>query len=169
MGLMTAIFGAENTGQNTGQNNGGHNINKSAVLSPTDGQAPSPENPGSFSSIRSVPVVEGPRYFNREEVKVIKKLAKDKKRDAKYSQEAYQALKEIDNADTIVHTSHYNYKGHLAGNEVKKLSANATYAKKLHGLRPRYATLNAGIDTADKKANSKIQEIKAKIKSEWSK
>ncbi|NEP41822.1 MAG: hypothetical protein F6K35_22345 [Okeania sp. SIO2H7] len=165
---MSVIF---NTGKKESSSSaaGTHNINKSAVLAPTDDQAPSPTNPGNFPSIRSVPVVTGPRYFNREETKAIKKLAKEKKKVALYSKEAYQALKEIDDADTVVHVSHYKYKGFLAGNEVKKLAANASYANKLHALRPSYAKLDSGIDAAEMKATSKIREIKEKIKSQWNK
>lgn len=165
MGLMSVIFNTEKKSSSSGS----HNINKSVVLAPTDDQAPSPNNIGIFPSIRSIPVVEGPRYFNRQEATAIKKLAKEKKQNAIYSQEAYQGLKEIDDADTVVHVSHYKYKGSLAGNEVKKLSANATYAKKLHSLRPSYAKLDSGIDEAEIKANAKIQEIKTKIKSQWHK
>ena len=163
MGLMSVIFNTEKQSSYSGS----HNINKSVVLAPTDDQAPSPTNPGIFPSIRSIPVVDGPRYFNRQEAAAIKKLAKEKKKNAIYSKEAYQGLKEIDDADTVVHVSHYKYKGSLAGNEVKKLSANAIYAKKLHSLRPSYAKLDTGIDDAEIKANSKIQEIKQKIQSQW--
>lgn len=165
MGLMSVIFNTEKKSSYSGT----HNINKSAVLAPTDDQAPSPNNVGSFPSIRSIPVADGPRFFNREEAKAIKKLAKEKKKNALYSKEAYQGLKEIDDADTVVHVSHYKYKGFLATNEVKKLSANTMYAKKLHALRPSYAKLDSGIDDADIKANSKIQEMKENIKSQWNK
>lgn len=164
MGLMSLIFGRAE--EKSTANLEDHKINKSRVISPTNDLVPSPKNPGNFSSIRSVPVVENPRYFDKKEASLLKKLAKAKQRDAGYTEVAYEALQQIDNADVKVHIAHTKYQGYLAENEVKKLTANTSYATKLHGMRSRYSSLDLKLDQADQKAVSRIQEIKAKIQSQ---
>lgn len=168
MGIFNRILEAWSrirSGNNSGY--GSHQIDKSQVLQPTDPNVFSSTNPGNFASIRSAPVLDSPRYFSKEEKVVLKQVAKQRKESAKHTQESYQALKQIDDADTTVHLAHYAYKGQLAGNEVKKLGANSNYAQKLHGLRPQYAQMSLNIDQANKQAVNKIAQYRQQIQKSW--
>ncbi|NJK37254.1 MAG: hypothetical protein HC825_00030 [Oscillatoriales cyanobacterium RM1_1_9] len=159
MGILTSLLGTNSTSDTFAD----HRINPANVLAPTDNQALNPRNPGPFGSVRSTPVLNDPRYFNKEEVQALKSLARERKSSSKYTQQAFNALQQIDDADVEVHAAFYQYRQHLAGNEVQKLAANTKYAEALHGLRPRYVSLGAGIDGADYKASFKIQQLKQKM------
>lgn len=164
MSLQLRLFGGNSdAGKLTASNDGGHAIDKSKVLASTDASVITPLNPGNFSSIRSVPVVAAPRYFDREEADRIKELAKEKTDGAKQSKRAYAALTKIEEADKSVHKSHRKYEGAVAENELGKKRADASLAKKLHGLRPGYARLGLGIDKAESDARTRIDAIKAKL------
>lgn len=163
MGILTTLLGTNSTWDTYTD----HQIKASNVLAPTDNQALNPRNPGQFGSVRSNPVLENPRHFKKEEVKALKDLAKERKASGKYAQEAMEALQQIDDADVLVHTAFYQYRQHLADNEVKKLSANTKYAEALHGLRPKYADLGAKLEGAEQKANQRIQQMKQKMQAQW--
>ncbi|MEG4144183.1 hypothetical protein [Microcoleus sp. Pol7_B1] len=164
MSLQLRLFGG---GQSAGKlgttNDGGHAIDKSKVLAATDDQALSPMRPGSFDSIRSVPVIDSPRYASKEEKQAMNKLAKEKEQGAKYAKGVYRAAARIDTADTKVHKAHYQYKGVVAANELRKVKATTTYAKGLHGLREGYAKQGLRLDKADSDARTRIDAIKAKL------
>ncbi|NJK39020.1 MAG: hypothetical protein HC825_02475 [Oscillatoriales cyanobacterium RM1_1_9] len=163
MGILSRLGGRE-TG-NSNPDLAGHQIDRFAVLAPTDPKVPTPRNPGQFTSIRSAPVLEDPRYFNGEEVKVLKAVVKTKKQQLKSTSASYESLRQIDDVDVSVHGTYYGYRTHLANNEVKKLGANAKYAEALHGMRPRYVDLGTKLDQADQKSQLKIQAMKAKLQS----
>ena len=165
MSLQLRLFGGgqDAAGKLSASNDGGHVIDKSKVLAATDGQALSPMNPGNFDSIRSVPVVDAPRYASKEEAKAVRKLATEKEQGAKYAKQMYGALSRIDTADTKVHKAHYQYKGVVASNEQRKVRATTTYAKGLHGLREGYAKQGLRLDKADSDARTRIDAIKAKL------
>ncbi|MFB8797455.1 MAG: hypothetical protein U7126_28755 [Microcoleus sp.] len=164
MSLQLRLFGGGNKdSQLATSNDGGHAIDKSKVLAATAPGVITPQNPGNFSSIRSIPVVPAPRYFDREEADRIKELAKEKTDGAKQSKRAYAALIKIEEADKSVHKSHRKYEGAVAENELGKKRADAGLAKKLHGLRPGYARLGLGIDKAENDARTRIDAIKSKL------
>jgi len=164
MSLQLRLFGDNpDAGKLTASNDGGHAIDKSRVLAATDAAAISPTNPGNFDSIRSIPVVPSPRYFDREEADRLKDLAKEKTEGARHSKKAYKSLGKIEKADATVHRSHRKYEGEVAVNELTKVRSNASLAKKLHGLRPGYARLGLGIDKAENTAREQIDAIKAKL------
>jgi hypothetical protein len=164
MSLQLRLFGGNSdAGKLTASNDGGHTIDKSKVLAATDAAAISPTNPGKFDSIRSVPVVPSPRYFDREQADKLKELAKEKTDGARQSKRAYKALTKIEAADKTVHKEHRKYEGAVAENELGKKRADAGLAKKLHGLRPGYARLGVGIDKAENDARTRIDAIKAKL------
>lgn len=165
MSLQLRLFGGGNSdgGKLASTNDGNHAIDKSRVLAATDAGAISPTNPGNFGSIRSIPVVPAPRYFDREQADKLKELAKEKTDGARQSKRAYSALTKIEEADKSVHKSHRKYEGAVAENELGKLRANAGLAKKLHALRPGYARLGMGIDKAESDARTRIDAIKAKL------
>jgi hypothetical protein len=78
MSLQLRLFGGGQTaaGKLPATNDGNHAIDKSNVLAQTDAGVITPNTPGNFSSIRSVPVVPDPRYFTKEEADAMKGLAK---------------------------------------------------------------------------------------------
>jgi hypothetical protein len=163
MSLQLRLFGGHSADKLATTNDGGHAIDKSKVLAATDAGAISPTNPGNFDSIRSVPVVPAPRYFDREQADRLKGLAKEKTDGARQSKRAYKALGKIEEADKTVHKAHRQYEGTVAENELGKKRSDASLAKKLHGMRPGYARLGLGIDKADSDARTRINEIKAKL------
>ncbi len=164
MSIQLRLFGGgQSAAGKISANDGNHAIDKSKVLASTDTSVITPLNPGSFSSIRSVPVVPDPRYFDREQADKLKELAKEKTDGARQSKRAYKALTKIEEADKTVHKEHRKYEGAVAENELGKKRADAGLAKKLHGMRPGYARLGLGIDKADSNARTRIDEIKAKL------
>jgi hypothetical protein len=164
MSLQLRLFGGgKPAAGKISANDGSHAIDKSKVLATTDTSVITPLNPGNFSSIRSVPVVPYPRYFDREQADKLKELAKEKTDGARQSKRAYKALAKIEVADKTVHKEHRKYEGAVADNELGKKRADAGLAKKLHGMRPGYARLGLGIDKADSDARTRIDEIKTKL------
>jgi hypothetical protein len=165
MSLQLRLFGGAKSPVSSGLtvNDGSHAIDKSKVLAATDAGAITPTNPGNFESIRSVPVVPSPRYFDALEARRLKELAKEKTDGARQSKRAYKSLTKIEAADKTVHKEHRKYEGAVAENELGKKRADAGLAKKLHNLRPGYARLGLGIDKADSNARTRIDAIKAKL------
>lgn len=165
MSLQLRLFGGGQTaaGKLSATNDGNHAIDKSKVLAQTDAAVITPNTPGNFGSIRSVPIVPEPRYFDREQADKLKELAKEKTDGARQSKRAYKALGKIEEADATVHKEHRKYEGVVAENELKKVRGNAGLAKKLHALRPGYARLGLGIDKAENDARTRIDAIKAKL------
>ncbi|WYL97410.1 MAG: hypothetical protein HEQ35_29660 [Gloeotrichia echinulata IR180] len=143
---------------------GGHAINKDQVLSPTDPTAINPINAGTWETVRTTPVNQTPRYFNKTEADALKQLALEKMQGARQSKRAYKSLAKIENADAVVHKQHRNYIKGVADSELTKKRADASTAKHLHALRPEYAKLGSGVDRAEAKAQQRIDELKAKIK-----
>jgi hypothetical protein len=164
MSLQLRLFGGQSDKNKlAASNDGDHAIDKSKVLAATDTGVITPTNPGNFSSIRSVPVVPDPRYFDREQADKLKELAKEKTDAARQSKRAYKSLAKIEAADKTVHKEHRKYEGAVAENEFGKKRADVGLAKKLHGLRPGYARLGLGIDKAESDARTRIDAIKAKL------
>jgi hypothetical protein len=165
MSLQLRLFGGDKPAASklSASNDGNHAIDKSKVLAQTDALVITPNNPGNFSSIRSVPVVPDPRYFTKEEADAVKGLAKEKTDGARQSKRAYKALTRIEEADRTVHKSHRKYEAEVAVLKLGKKRSDAGLAKKLHGMRPGYARLGLGIDKADSDARARIDAIKAKL------
>jgi|SRR6478672_4637826 len=165
MSLQLRLFGGGQTaaGKLSAGNDGSHAIDKSRVLAQTDAAVVTPANPGNFGSIRSVPVVPGPRYFSKDEADGVKELAKEKTEGARNSKRAYKALGKIEAADAVVHKEHRKYEGVVADQELKKVRSNAGLAKKLHALRPGYARLGMRIDKAENDARTRIDAIKSRL------
>jgi hypothetical protein len=164
MSLQLRLFGGgQSAAGKISTNDGNHTIDKSKVLAATDAAVITPTNPGNFDSIRSVPVVPAPRYFDKEEADKLKELAKEKTDGARQSKRAYKSLNKIEAADATVHRSHRKYESAVATSELAKKRSDANLAKKLHGLRPGYARLGLGIDKAENTARERIDAIKAKL------
>jgi hypothetical protein len=157
MGFMTKLFGGKV--QNAQAATPSHNINQNAALAHTDPNVPSPQH-ADFSSIRSVPVVQQPRYFNTSEAQALQTLAQEKSKMAEETVKAYRALRRIDTSDTEVHKTHRQYQGRLAKNEAEKLAANAKLAEQLHAQRSQYQELQSRVAVANQAAVNRINSIR---------
>jgi hypothetical protein len=155
MGTMTRLFGGEGSDAISSKNE--------KLSAPTDASVITPLNPGTFASIRTSPVVDAPRYFDKEEADKLKELAKEKTESARYAKKAYKSLTQIEEADAKVHKVHRKYEGAIATNELTKKKADVGLAKTLHGLRPGYARLGMGLEKAENRATERIEAIKAKL------
>ncbi len=164
MGLMQKLLGGSKSEINQSApgplaNTDTHSISKQNVLGNTSLEAISPTH-CDFTSIQSVPVLAKPRYFNKKEAAALQELSRTKQEQLAQARTAYKALRGIDAADTELHTTHRQYQGKLAGNEVQKLTANAKLAEKLHGLRPQYQQLSSQVDIAESNAANRINAIR---------
>ncbi|AFZ15605.1 hypothetical protein Cri9333_4839 (plasmid) [Crinalium epipsammum PCC 9333] len=137
-----------------------HNLATSKVLAATDKDVITPNN-ADFSSVRTAPIVKAPRYFNKAEADALRILAKQKKVQADASVSAYKALKNIEDSDTTVHTTHRRYQSKVARTELEKQQANAQLAKDLHSLRPHYAEMHSEVKSAETNAANAINAIKS--------
>ncbi|MEG4109890.1 hypothetical protein QUA04_28035 [Microcoleus sp. S13_C5] len=155
MGTMTRLFGGESSDAISSKSD--------KLTAPTDASVITPLNPGNFTSIRTTPVVDAPRYFTEEEAKAMKDLAKEKTENARHAKKAYKSLGAIEVADAKVHKAHRGYEKEVATNEFTKKKADVGLAKHLHGLRPGYARLGVGLENAENKAAARIETIKAKL------
>ncbi|MEG4048501.1 hypothetical protein [Microcoleus sp. Pol17_C1] len=152
---MTRLFGGESSDAISSKSD--------KLTAPTDASVITPLNPGAFTSIRTSPVVDAPRYFDKEEADKLKELAKEKTEGARYAKKAYKSLGQIEEADAKVHKAHRKYEGAVATNELTKKKADVGLAKTLHGLRPGYARLGVGLEKAENRAAERIEAIKAKL------
>ena len=155
MGTMTRLFGGESSDAISSKNE--------KLSAPTDASVITPLNPGTFASIRTSPVVDAPRYFDKEEADRLKELAKEKTEGARHAKKAYKSLTQIEESDAKVHKAHRKYEGAVATNELTKKKADVGLAKTLHGLRPGYARLGVGLEKAENRATERIEAIKAKL------
>lgn len=155
MGAMTRLFGGDVSEAIS---------SKSDTLgNPTDASVITPLNPGKFSSIRSMPVCDTPRYFTADEADAMKDLAKEKTDGARQAKRAYEAMGKIEEADAKVHKNHRGYEKVVATTELKKKRADTGLAKHLHGLRPGYARLGFGLEKAESNATARIEAIKTRL------
>lgn len=166
MGILAKITSRVTTKPVQSSDNG-HSVNKETVLKPTDDKIYSPFNPGNYGTIRTAPVCENPRYFDKREADGLKALATQKAEGARQSRRAYKSLSKIERADATVHKAHRKYEGVVADEELVKLKSNAKQARHLHALRPDYARLGMGLDRADNSADRRIAELKNKAKSKF--
>lgn len=162
MGLMTKLFGGRVASNSNGA--GAHQLNHNHILSPTTPGVITPTNPGNFDSIRSVPLVNAPRYFDRDEANALRELATEKAEGARQSQRAYKSLSKIEAADATVHRAHRKYQGNVADSELDKKRADAKLGRHLHAIRPDYARLGSGLERAELGADRRIAEIQAAVK-----
>ena len=161
MGFMSMLFGGGNSQPATNATDGDHAIERDRVLAPTAPGVFSPTSPGSLETMRSAPIVPSPRYFTREEANALSEMAGERKSQATHTKRAYKHLRTLEDTDTEVTKQHYRYARKVASKELEKQEARGRYAKRLHGLRPGYASLSAGYDRAESKATEAVAAIKA--------
>lgn len=172
MGILARITSAAKSSSSKSSNEsslsaGGHGIDKNQVLAPTDPTVINPMNAGTWASVRTAPISETPRYFNKTEADALKQVATQKREQARQAKRAYKSLKNLEQSDAQVHTSHRNYIKGVADSELTKKRADASTARHLHTQRPEYARLGCGLDRAEDKAQQRIDELKAKIKEKY--
>jgi len=155
MGMMTKLFGGESSDVISSKSE--------KLTAPTDAGVITPLNPGNFNSIRTTPVADTPRYFDKEEADKLKELAKERTEGARYAKKAYKSMAVIEVADGKVHKAHRGYEKVVATVELGKKKADFGLAKHLHGLRPGYAKLGVGLEKAETRATERIEAIKAKL------
>ena len=171
MGILARITSAGKSSSNktneSSLSTGGHGIDKNRVLAPTDPTVINPVNAGSWETVRTAPVNDTPRYFNKAEADALKRVASQKKEEARQAKRAYKSLRKLEESDAQVHTAHRTYIKGVADNELTKKRSDASTARHLHALRPEYAKLGSGLDRAENKAQQRIDELKAKIKEKY--
>ena len=171
MGILARITSAAKSSNKSNESSslstGGHGIDKNQVLAPTDPTVINPMNAGTWASVRTAPISETPRYFNKAEADALKAVARQKKEEARQAKRAYKSLKTLEQSDAQVHTAHRNYIKGVADSELTKKRSDASTARHLHTLRPEYARLGFGLDRAENKAQQRIDELKAKIKEKY--
>jgi hypothetical protein len=167
MGFLSNILG-NSTPEKSGGNaalTGGHSISASNALRQTDPGVFSPTNPGNFDSIRSAPVLQGPRYFTGEEAQALRAKARETSDGVRHTKVAIKALTKIDSNDRKIHNNYYRkYAPKIADNELSKLRASNSYAKHLHSLRPGYAGLQQSLQQAENKADIAVSNIRESLK-----
>jgi len=140
----------------------GHSISASSALMPTDEAVIRPTMSGSWSSLRTQPIIAEPRYFTELETKSMVEQAKNRVKGAKNTVKTYRALSAMEQADAMVHTAHRGYQAQMAKGEMQKLKSNAQLAKTLHGLRPGYTAAQLMVSGAEQRASNRVVELKAK-------
>ncbi|MDJ0674386.1 MAG: hypothetical protein QNJ36_03120 [Calothrix sp. MO_167.B42] len=146
---------------------GGHAIDRNKVLGATGYGVVNPSAPGNWSSIRSVPVLHEPGYFNKDEADMLRELAKDRTQGAKQTARAMNSLGKIEQADAAVHKAHKNYLGVVADGELTKVRSNAKLARKLHGQRSSYVHLDESLQRAEAVAEQRIQQLQQRIRESY--
>ncbi|WP_375494406.1 hypothetical protein [uncultured Nostoc sp.] len=167
MGILARITSAgksSNKSNESSLSTGGHGIDKNRVLAPTDPTVINPVNAGNWETVRTAPINDTPRYFNKAEADALKAVATQKREEARQAKRAYKALQNLEQSDAQVHANHRKYIKEVADSELTKKRADASAARHLHTLRPEYAKLGFGLDRADNRAQQRIEELKAKIK-----
>ncbi|MDZ8096733.1 MAG: hypothetical protein RMZ42_33065 [Nostoc sp. DedQUE05] len=170
MGILARITSAAKSSNKSNESSlstGGHGIDKNKVLSPTDPTVINPVNAGSWETVRTAPVNDTPRYFNKTEADALKRVATQKREEARQAKRAYKSLKKLEESDAQVHVAHRNYIKGVADGELTKKRSDASTARHLHALRPEYANLGFGLDRAENKAQQRIDELKAKVKEKY--
>ncbi|MEH2319583.1 hypothetical protein [Nostoc sp.] len=171
MGILARITNATKSSGNSSNESslstGGHGIDKNRVLAPTDPTVINPVNAGTWQSVRTAPVNDTPRYFNKAEADALKSVAAQKREEARQARRAYKSLKKLEQSDAQVHSDHRKYIKEVADSELTKKRADASTARHLHTLRPEYAKLGFGLDRAENKAQQRVDELKAKIKDKY--
>ena len=171
MGFLARITGRGKASGNTNDSStlasGGHAIDKNVVLSPTDPSVINPLNAGTWETVRTAPVNDTPRYFNKAEADSLKHLATQKAQEARQAKRAYKSLKKLEASDAEVHTAHRGYIRGVADSELTKKRSDVKTARALHAQRPEYAKFGIGLDCADNSAQRRIEELKAKAKDKY--
>lgn len=162
--LFRAINGQGGGGLSLVQ--GKHSLTPDRVFK-SDPTAITPENPGTFDSFRSMPVLTAPRYFSEEEAVALEELSTKTADQYRYASRAYTAMEKIERTDGKLHRRHREYEQVVADVEYGKQEANADLADHLHGLRGKYARLGTNLMKTESKMDKEIEKLQSKIQGVW--
>lgn len=162
--IFRAINGESKEGLSLVQ--GKHSLTPDRVFN-SDPTAITPENPGTFASFRSIPVLTAPRYFTEEEAVALEEMAEKTADQYRYASRAYTAMEKVERTDGKLHRRHRKYEQVVADVEYDKQEANADLADHLHGLRGQYAKLGTNLMKTEAKIDSQVQKLQEKIQGVW--
>lgn len=162
--LFRAINGDSKGGLSLVQ--GKHSLTPDRVFN-SDPTAITPENPGTFASFRSIPVLNAPRYFTEEEATALEEMADKTADQYRFASRAYSAMEKVERTDGKLHRRHRKYEQAVADVEYDKQEANADLAGHLHGLRTQYARLGTNLMKTEAKIDSQVQKLQEKIQGVW--
>jgi hypothetical protein len=121
------------------------------------------QNPGDLSHRRTVPLITNQRPITAVEAEVLAVKADQHEALAETTEEGYQAIQRIEQADLKIHQAYRGYQGKLAEVDYQKRSADTKYAENLHQLRGKYGDLHSRLTEADTKATVRSGAIKARV------
>jgi len=125
----------------------------------------SPDKPGKLAGLRSVPVLDKPRYFSPREADQLQELAKQKIAQAKAARRGLKALAVVEAADAAVHQAYYRgYAPVVAKVEAAKAGDKAAYLGHIQGLRPEYALAGANLPRSELRASDAVRAIAAGLR-----
>ena len=159
-GVLTRLFG----GGPTDLTRGDHSLSRSTALAATTPQAISPTKPPNWqgTNVRTVPIVPKWRPISWSEAEALSAKAIERETQSRNWHTALDAVEKIEKADEKDHTRFRGYQGVVAKTELGKLTANSKLAQQLHGLRPQYASISHGMESAEIQASRQITELKNK-------
>ncbi len=152
MGFLTRLLNA-----------GNHSIQVDSTLNPTRQDAVTPDRPGFLDTIQTVPTLPRPRYFGEAESRALQQMAEQREADLQHSKAAYEALQDLENADTQIHLLHRNYQTTAANGELKRKQADTKYSQHLHAQRPAYADLTSGLGMTVEAMDARVKEIVQRV------
>ena len=158
--FLARVFG----GGPTDLTRGDHDLSQSSALAQTTPQAITPTNPPNWqgTNVRTVPIAPKWRPLSWAEAEALNTQAIQRETQSRNWHTAMDALEKIEKADEKDHTRFRGYQGVVAKAELGKLTANSNLAQKLHGMRPKYASISHGMESAEIQASRQITELKNK-------
>ena len=159
-GFLTRVFG----GGPTALTRGDHNLSQSTALAQTTPQVISPTNAPNWqgTNVRTVPIVPKWRPISWSEAEALTTKAIERETQSRNWHTAMDAVEKMEKADEKDHTRFRGYQGVVAKAELDKLTANSKLAQKLHHMRPQYASISHGMESAEIQASRQVTELKNK-------
>ena len=160
MSFLTRVFGGGPRGVTRGE----HTLSQTSALAATTPQAISPTKPPNWqaTNVRTVPIVPKWRPISWSEAQALSAKAIERETQSRNWHTAMDAVEKIEKADEKDHGRFRDYQGVVAKTELGKLTANSKLAQKLHGLRPQYASISHGMESAEIQASRQVTELKNK-------
>jgi len=134
----------------------------SALAVPPSGGL-SHQNPGDLSHHREVPLIQNQRPIRAAEAEALDVRADQWEALAQFTEQGYQAIQRIEQADLKIHQAYRGYQGKVAEVDYQKRLADTKYAEGLHNLRGKYGDLHSRLTEADTKATVRSHAIQARV------
>ena len=159
-GTLARIFGGGPTALTRGE----HDLDRSTALAATQKKIISPVSPPKWknTNVRTVPLVKRWRPITWDEAEALNAQAIRRETQSSNWHTAMDAVERIEKADEKDHTRFRGYQGVVAKSELGKLTANSKLAQTLHSLRPQYASISHGMESAEIQAGRELIELKNK-------